>query len=60
MSDKKNINITKMPLADEKSWKMLKDLHERTGTKVTMRQLFAEDPDRFNKYTYIFLFRAYY
>ena len=39
---------------------MLKDLHERTGTKVTMRQLFAEDPDRFNKYTYIFLFRAYY
>jgi hypothetical protein len=51
MSDKKNQNITKMPLADENSWKMLKDLHERTGAKVTMRQLFAEDPDRFNKYT---------
>ena len=51
MSDKKNINITKMPLADEKSWKNLKDLHARIGTQVTMRQLFAEDPERFNKYT---------
>ena len=44
-------NITKMPLADEKSWKHLKDLHAKVlSDKVTMRQLFAEDGERFTKY----------
>ena len=51
MADKKTLTITKMPLADEKSWKNLKDLHARVGSKVTMRELFAQDPERFVKYT---------
>lgn len=44
--------LTKMPLADEPSWKNLKDLHAKVGSKVTMRQLFAEDADRFSKFSH--------
>ena len=57
MADKKTLTITKMPLGDEKSWKNLKDLHARVGSKVTMRELFAQDPERFAKYTYTFCIR---
>ena len=42
--------LTKMPLADEKSWKNLKDLHAKLGSTLNMRQLFAEDSGRFDKH----------
>jgi glucose-6-phosphate isomerase len=44
--------LTKMPLTDEKSWKNLKDLHAKYGSTLTMRQLFAEDSNRFAKHSH--------
>lgn len=37
-------------LTDEDSWKSLKALHEKHAATLKMRELFANDPERFNKY----------
>lgn len=37
-------------LTDEDSWKSLKALHEKHAASLKMRDLFASDPERFNKY----------
>ena len=45
MSESKRNHLT-----DEKSWNHLKSLHLQYGKTLGMRQMFAEDPERFNKY----------
>lgn len=39
-----------MKLADEQSWKKLKETHAAVGEKLNIYQLFKEDPKRFEKF----------
>lgn len=45
-------DFQRKPLTEEKSWSALLDLYNSVGTKLNMRQLFAEDPNRFSKFRY--------
>ena len=40
-------------LTEEKSWANLKELHAKFGKTLVMRQMFAEDSERFNKYKFL-------
>jgi hypothetical protein len=40
------------PLTEEASWIMLKDLYAKYGSTLNMRQLFAEEKNRFETYKY--------
>ena len=46
-------DFQRKPLTEEKSWNALHDLYNSVGTKLNMRQLFAEDQNRFTKFWYI-------
>jgi hypothetical protein len=37
-------------LTDEVSWTLLKDLYAKYGSTLNMRQLFAEDKNRFDNF----------
>ena len=47
-------DFTRKPLTEEASWALLKDLYTKYGSTLNMRQLFAEDKDRFNTYKLVF------
>lgn len=39
-------------LKEEKSWQKLQDLYNKHGTSLSMKQLFAEDGNRFATYSH--------
>jgi hypothetical protein len=37
-------------LTDEPAWKELQNYYASNGSKLNMREMFQNDPDRFNRY----------
>lgn len=45
--------MSRLLLTEEKAYQHLKDLYEQQGKKLNMRELFAQDADRFSKYSHL-------
>lgn len=45
---------SRKPLKEEKAWETLSNLHAKHGSTLNMKQLFAEDANRFAKFSHRF------
>jgi hypothetical protein len=43
-------------LRDDPSYKALQEHYEAVGSKIHMRKLFEEDPKRFEKFRFVYVF----